>query len=263
MSADPINPVAPESTLPYPPLFKGKKFVVLSDWDGTITTKDSNDFMTDTLGMGVEGRRQLNHDILTEKDTFRDGFRKMMESVVANGHSYEECKEHLRANIQLDPGFLEFYNFCKANDIPIIIVSSGMEPTIRAVLSNLLPAEAAETIPIISNDAEYLDDTPEHKKWTIKYRHPSSGFGHDKSQSIIPYTSLPPDERPVTIFFGDGVSDMSAAKHADHLFVKLKSFGENDLAAYCTREGIPHRTFTDFSDVVPVVREMVEKAKSA
>lgn len=53
---------APESTLPYPPVHKDKKFVVLSDWcvyseyrghflvidrfftrDGTITTRDSND----------------------------------------------------------------------------------------------------------------------------------------------------------------------------------------------------------------------------
>jgi hypothetical protein len=33
----------PESTLPYPPIHKDKKFVVLSDWDGTITTYDSND----------------------------------------------------------------------------------------------------------------------------------------------------------------------------------------------------------------------------
>ena len=34
---------APESTLPYPPIHKDAKFVVLSDWDGTITTHDSND----------------------------------------------------------------------------------------------------------------------------------------------------------------------------------------------------------------------------
>lgn len=53
------------SVLPLPPIHKGKKFVVLSDWvsfsirlseqadaqDGTITDKDSNDYMTDNIGM--------------------------------------------------------------------------------------------------------------------------------------------------------------------------------------------------------------------
>ena len=52
------------SVLPLPPIHKGKKFVVLSDWvsfvcllvhqadvqDGTITDKDSNDYMTDNIG---------------------------------------------------------------------------------------------------------------------------------------------------------------------------------------------------------------------
>lgn len=47
---------APESVLPYPPIKKDAKFVVLSDWDGTITDKDSNDFLTDKLGFGFEKR---------------------------------------------------------------------------------------------------------------------------------------------------------------------------------------------------------------
>ncbi len=63
MSDDP----APQSTLPYPPLHKDKKFVVLSDWDGTITTFDSNDYMTDNLGFGKDLRRQGNLDILSGK----------------------------------------------------------------------------------------------------------------------------------------------------------------------------------------------------
>jgi 2-hydroxy-3-keto-5-methylthiopentenyl-1-phosphate phosphatase len=38
--------------------------------------------------------------------------------------------------------------------------------------------------------------------------------------------------------------DMSAAKHADVLFVKNdKPEGENDLAAYCVKEGIKHILF--------------------
>ncbi|KAH9478598.1 Pdp3-interacting factor 1 [Psilocybe cubensis] len=247
---------APESTLPYPPLHQDKKFIVLSDWDGTITTHDSNDYMTDTIGFGKEKRRAGNLEILAGTDNFRDGFRKMLASVAANGHTFEECKELLRKNIKLDPGFKEFYAWCKNNDIPVIIVSSGMAPLIRAVLSNLVGQEDADEIEIIANDVTVFPDG----KWEIKYRHPSSGFGHDKSQAILPYRKLP--EPPTLFFFGDGVSDISAAKYADVLFVKTKLDGENDLAAYCQREGIKHVLFSDFSKALPVVQSVVEGKKT-
>jgi 2,3-diketo-5-methylthio-1-phosphopentane phosphatase len=246
---------APESTLPYPPVHKDKKFVVLSDWDGTITNYDSNDYMTDNLGMGKEARRVLSEDILSGRQTFRDAFRQELESVTKNGHSFEECKEILKQNIKLDPGFKDFYRWCKANDIPIIIVSSGMTPIIRAVLSNLIGDEDAKDIEIISNDVTIHADG----KWELKYRHPTSGFGHDKSQAILPYRALP--DPPILFFFGDGVSDMSAAAHADVLFVKYKD-DENDLAAYCRREGIKHILFKDFSEALPIVESVVKGKKT-
>ncbi|KAJ3508804.1 hypothetical protein NLJ89_g5552 [Agrocybe chaxingu] len=250
------DPSAPESTLPYPPIHEDKKFIVLSDWDGTITTYDSNDYMTDNLGFGKEKRRQGNLDILAGIDTFRDGFRKMLASVVANGHTFEECKKILRNNIKLDSGFKEFFSWCKANDIPIIIVSSGMAPLIRAVLANLVGEDSANEIEIIANDVKVSPDG----KWEIMFRHPSSGFGHDKSQAILPYRRLP--EPPTLFFFGDGVSDISAASHADVLFVKTKEDGENDLAAFCEREHIKHILFDNFSKALPIVQSVVKGEKS-
>jgi len=244
--------VAPDSTLPYPPLHINKKFVALSDWDGTITNRDSNDYMTDNLGFGLQKRREGNLDILSGRATFRDAFREMLQSVVANGHSFEECKEILKANIALDVGFKDFYNYCKANDIPVVIISSGMAPLIRAVLSKLIGDDDAKNIEIVANDAIVHKDGT----WEIQYRHPSSGYGHDKSQAIIPYRRLP--NPPTVFFFGDGVSDMSAAKHADCLFVKQKPGADNDLAAFCTKEGIPHIIFEDFGGALDVVRQVVE-----
>jgi len=198
----------------------------------------------------------MNLQILSGELTFRDAFREMLESVTANGHTFDECKAELTKNITLDSGFREFYSWCKANDIPVIIVSSGMAPLIRAVLSNLIGEEDAKDIEIISNDVDVYPDG----KWAIKYRHPSSGFGHDKSQAILPYRNLP--NPPTLFFFGDGVSDMSAAKHAHVLFVKQKPGDENDLAAYCTREGIKHILFDNFSKALPVVQSVVNGEKT-
>lgn len=78
--------------------------------------------------------------------------------------------------------------------------TSGMEPLIRAVLSTLIGEEDASHIDIVSNHVNIHEDG----KWEIQYRHPTSGFGHDKSQAILPYRNLP--DPPTLFFFGDGVS---------------------------------------------------------
>jgi 2-hydroxy-3-keto-5-methylthiopentenyl-1-phosphate phosphatase len=54
------------------------------------------------------------------------------------------------------------------------------------------------------------------------------------------------------------ILDISAAKHADLLFVKSKEGGDNDLAAYCKREGLTHKLFEDFGKALPVVQSIVE-----
>lgn len=140
-------------------------------------------------------------------------------------------------------------------------------PTIRAVLSNLLPAEDANSIDIIANEVLYTDAEKKGDEWEIVYRHPESHYGHDKSKAILPYKDL--EDRPTLFFCGDGVSgmslpplippakeskgtgwlilmsDLSAAAHADVLFTKVMANGDSDLMAYCKREQIPHVPFTD------------------
>ncbi|KZV79440.1 hypothetical protein EXIGLDRAFT_688717 [Exidia glandulosa HHB12029] len=239
----------PQSTLPYPPLKDKAPFVVLSDWDGTITSFDSNDYLTDNFGMGLEARRKLNIEILHERLTFRDAFQSEMRSIPM---TFEECKRIMVRDIRLDPHFVDFEAWCRAHDVPIVIVSSGMEPLIRAVLTSQVGEEDSKRIDIIANTTIVNEDGT----WDISYRHPSSGFGHDKSQAILPYRDLP--HRPFLFFLGDGVSDLSAARHADLLLVKQKEGGENDLAAYCRREGIPHVLFDDFRGALKVIMGIVQ-----
>lgn len=243
---------APRSTLPYPPIHDKSKVVVLSDWDGTITTTDTNDHLTDNFGFGFQKRRALNLEVLAGRKNFRDAFREMLESVNDNDLPFDECIEILKQNIKIDPSFKEFYEWCKSHQVPLVIVSSGMEPIIRAVFETTVGVSANE-VDIICNSVKVNDNG----KFEILFRHPESGYGHDKSQAILPYRSLP--HKPILFFFGDGVSDLSAAQHADILFAKDKADGENDLAAYCIKMGIKHLTFKDFGEVLPIVASVVEE----
>ncbi|EMC91684.1 hypothetical protein BAUCODRAFT_152078 [Baudoinia panamericana UAMH 10762] len=234
--------------LHYP--FENPKFIFFTDFDGTITLQDSNDFMTDNIGFGGEKRRQGNKDVLEGKDTFRDSFRKMMDSVTT---PYPECIDYLVKNIKLDPYFNEYLEWSLANKIPTVVVSSGMQPIIRAILKNLV-GDNHEKLDIISNEVEARPGKTIDQEggWQIKY-HDDSGFGHDKSLSIRPYANLPADKRPTLFYAGDGVSDLSAASETDLLFAKKG----HDLIRYCVKEDVPFTVFEDWSTILEKVKEIV------
>ena len=55
---------------------------------------------------------------------------------------------------------------------------------------------------------------------------------------------------------------MSAARHADVLFVKKPPGTDSDLATYCAKEGIPHILFEHFAQALPVVQSVVNGEKT-
>lgn len=146
----------------------------------------------------------------------------MLESI---NTPFDECIRSLVNAMELDPHFTEFYHWTKSVGIPIVVLSSGMVPIIRALFTHCLGFEPdPEHLHIVANDV-----TPREGKteadintaggWTIKY-HDESGFGHDKSREIKPYAELPANVRPILLYAGDGVSDLSAARETDLLFAK-------------------------------------------
>jgi 2,3-diketo-5-methylthio-1-phosphopentane phosphatase len=134
------------STLPA--MTTNPRFIFFTDFDGTITTRDSNDFLTDNLGYGQVKRKQGNADVLHDRMSFRDSFRDMMDSIKT---PYDQCIKTLVENIKLDPYFKEFYDWARANNVPVVVLSGGMVPIIRALLVHLV-GEEAEEIQIVSND---------------------------------------------------------------------------------------------------------------
>lgn len=147
----------------------------------------------------------------------------MMDSI---SKPFPECVDYLVQNIKLDPHFNEYLQWSLQNNVPTVILSGGMTPVIRAIMKNLVGADA-EKIDIVCNEcvARPGKSVDEEGGWQIKY-HDDSSFGHDKSLTIRPYANLPKEKRPILFYAGDGVSDLSAAKETDLLFAK-KGRGES------------------------------------
>ncbi|KAK3502486.1 HAD-like domain-containing protein [Neurospora crassa] len=241
-----------DSSSSLPALATNPKFIFFTDFDGTITQQDSNDFMTDTLGFGPALRKKGNESVLFGHRDFRDSFSEMLDSIST---PFDQCIETLLKNITLDPGFKEFFHWAKEINMPIVILSGGMEPVIRALLAHFLGKEEADSLQIVSNQVAVRPGKKslnEEGGWMITY-HDDSGFGHDKSLEIRPYANLPADQRPVLFYAGDGVSDLSAAKETDLLFAKAGK----DLITYCEKENVPFTTFHDFTEILAVVKDIV------
>jgi 2,3-diketo-5-methylthio-1-phosphopentane phosphatase len=227
------------------------QFIFFTDFDGTITLQDSNDYLTDNIGYGPERRKQMNRETLEDRMTFAETFKDMMESVT---RPFNECIQYLVDNIKLDPHFAEFYQWAQANNVPVVVLSSGMEPIIKALLKSFIGPEA-EKMQVLGN---YVVPRPgksidEEGGWQIAYRHPESGFAHDKSVCLRQYSSLPEDQRPTMFYAGDGVSDLSAARETDLLFAKKG----RDLVTYCARENVPFTVFDDWSSILAKCQEIV------
>ncbi|KEF53409.1 uncharacterized protein A1O9_10384 [Exophiala aquamarina CBS 119918] len=250
--------------MPFPETLNARPRVIFfTDFDGTITLQDTNDFITDNYGMGKAARRELFRAVIDETDTFLNTFQKMLDSW---NMPFPQVLSILREHITLDPHFRDFMVWARANDVPVIVLSSGMVPVLETLLRHLLGEELMSDIEIVANGVQLCapgNSLDKADGWTIKFLHEDSGFGHDKSLTIRPYADaiakMPHnDDRPTLLYAGDGVSDLSAARETDLLFAREGQ----DLVTYCERSGIPFTTFQTWASILEETKDIYEGRKT-
>ncbi|KAI8076087.1 HAD-like domain-containing protein [Thamnidium elegans] len=217
---------------------------VFTDFDGTLSLDDTGILLIDDhRSMGPERRRVLEHEILDGTKTYRDAVQEMWDNV---GLTWEEAWADHLDNCTIDPGFPSFNDYCLANDFPVTVVSSGLNPVLEKIMKNFL-GEKAKAIEIVANKGQV-----EGNSWKITWRDDSI-YGNDKSLTLAKARETASKDT-IFVFCGDGVSDISAAKHADVLFARKG----RDLEFYCKRENIPFIPFETFAEVERVVRNLVD-----
>ncbi|KAI8081316.1 HAD-like domain-containing protein [Halteromyces radiatus] len=220
------------------------KVHVFSDFDGTLCYDDTGVLLIDDpRSLGSEKRKQLDKAILNGQLTYRDGVKSMWDSVTMTME--EAWTDHLD-KARVDRGFPEFHKYCQNNDIPITVVSSGLYPLLERMMIKFLGENDAKDIKIISNDV-HIDG----RNWNVQW-HDDSPYGNDKSKALQQARENSSSDT-IFIFCGDGISDISAAKHADVLFARKG----RDLEIHCHRESIPFIPFDSFDDILVVLNSLV------
>ncbi|ORE04394.1 hypothetical protein BCV72DRAFT_211322 [Rhizopus microsporus var. microsporus] len=220
------------------------KIQVFTDFDGTLSIDDTGILLIDDhRSLGTERRKVLDHAILNGSITYRDALQEMWDNVHI---SWEEAWTDHLDHCQIDPGFPSFNEFCRENNFPVTVLSSGLYPVLERIMFNFL-GEKSKDIKIVCNNAEIKDRT-----WKIIWRDDSE-YGNDKSKTLIEARQNASKDT-IFIFCGDGVSDISAARHADILFARKG----RDLEIYCQRENIPFIAFDTFAEIEQVVRDLAQ-----
>jgi 2,3-diketo-5-methylthio-1-phosphopentane phosphatase len=193
---------------------------IFCDFDGTITDRDTIAFLTESFGAGEEFRESILEEIVSERVSVFEAVKRELATVTA---TWEEAVVALREHVRIDPAFVDFADWCRAKEIPLIVVSSGMRPVVELYLADF-------ALPLYAHP---VDARPEG--WLYR-RDPSC----DKKRLLERCAG-----RETLVYIGDGTSDVVAIPYADVLFAKTGRY----LAGHCARHGIPFHPFRDFRDV--------------
>jgi len=201
---------------------------IFSDFDGTITEKDTLVFLAEQLGGGPQMVQTMGRLIHEGKLSLRDGIAGEMRSIRA---PFAEARALLLEQVKIDPGFPAFARWCAERQIPLTVLSAGFKEIVALFIS-------ADEFPGLEIRANTLQPD-EQKGWQCLFRD-QTPFGHDKAQAL---REAHKQDRQV-VFIGDGLSDRAPAEVADEVFAKP------DLAEYCHTRGIHCHQYQTFDEVL-------------
>jgi len=202
-----------------------KRLYVFTDFDGTITEPDTIDLLGklfDRPSERAERREKFSSGLMRPKEWL--GWEIGLVNV-----PLVDALEYLKSKVVIDPAFPPFARWCRSHDIPLKILSNGLEEIINSLLG---PYELGT----IGIEANRLQEG--RVPWEVVFRD-DSAWGHDKSA----YLKESRRNGYSPVFAGDGVSDREAAECAEVVFAKRQ------LAEYCESAGIGYYPFNSFGDI--------------
>jgi 2,3-diketo-5-methylthio-1-phosphopentane phosphatase len=201
---------------------------IYCDFDGTISRRDSTDFILEALADPDWRRLQV------EWEAGRISADVCMRGQVALIGGADADLDALLDTVELDPGFAAFVEWAEGRGLPLGVVSDGVDYFIARILSR----HGLQRLPVVANN---LVGSPGRRR----LEHPpkpidcASGSGVCKCQATSGASGAGP-----LVFVGDGRSDYCVAAHADVLFAK------GALAIHSAERGQAYHPFDTFRDVL-------------
>lgn len=212
---------------------------VLCDFDGTIALEDVTDSILERFAL--DGWQ----DIEAEWKDGVIGSRECMAKQVALIRATKvELDDHLD-QVAIDPAFPAFVAFCQAADVPLTVVSDGLDYAIRRILGR----SGVNDLPILANRLETAG--PRH--YRLSFPHANAACANASGTCKCKIAETQTAGQALSLLIGDGASDMCAAGSVDLVFAKDK------LLAYCRDKGLPFVAFRDFSHASDLLETLLDE----
>jgi 2-hydroxy-3-keto-5-methylthiopentenyl-1-phosphate phosphatase len=168
--------------------------------------------------------------------SFAELLRRIFRPITA---SRDEIAAYARATAVLRPGFERFVATCHRAGVPFVLASAGLDVYIAPVLSRLEP-ELRAHVEVRCNEARLGPDGLD------LVFHGDGAHGGCGSCGFCKRTVVEELRRRGhrVAFVGDGTSDRCGARAADLVFARRR------LAHWCAAEGVAHRPFETFDEVL-------------
>jgi 2-hydroxy-3-keto-5-methylthiopentenyl-1-phosphate phosphatase len=209
------------------------KRIVFCDFDGTITVDET--FVAMITKFAPTAADRLLPEIYAQRVTLRDGVRQMLESIPSS--SYPQIISFMRSQ-PIRAGFGDFLDFLKTEQIPIVVISGGLQIMVETTLAPYLDRITAVRAIEVDTTGAYLQASSRYEDGTEMVA---------KAQIMAKYAA---DE---TIAIGDSITDWNMALAADYVFARPP------LTAYLDTQNKAYFTWDDFLDIRKLLSQHLEK----
>lgn len=218
----------------HPQIFSPKPLHIFCDFDGTISVDDTTDKLLNSFAQDgwIDIEEQWEQGIIGSKLCMK----KQIELLDMSIEELQTCLDR----IELDATFLDLVDFCSKYDIPLTIVSDGLD----VVIQYLLKRYDLKQIPIISNQLVQLSE----RTWTLQFPNENpvciseSGTCKCKAAKQVHQN---------IILIGDGRSDFCLAKNAHYVFAK------NSLIKHCQEQNISFQPIHKLADTLTYLEKFI------
>ncbi|MCX6133978.1 MAG: MtnX-like HAD-IB family phosphatase [Ignavibacteriales bacterium] len=205
---------------------------VFSDFDGTIALEDVGSQLFRRFA-GSKADEIVLHLL--------DGTISARECLTQECGAVEDAPlgelEQFVNQFSLDPAFEVFVEFCRHRNIPVVVLSDGLD----FYVDRLLRKHGLGDLPYFSNHLDLVDHGGV-TKLVPSFPHTDAECltcGNCKRNHLL---TLSGDD-DIIVYIGDGISDRCPVRFADIVFAKGR------LIRYCQEQNISYHEFNTFDDV--------------
>jgi 2,3-diketo-5-methylthio-1-phosphopentane phosphatase len=219
-------------------MYLNPHLIIFTDFDGTITKIDSLNMVLDEFSVSdwrsIEDRVTM-HEI-SEKEALQAEFDLVKVPL-------RKALELLKKNAVIDLTFIPFIEWCKSNNIELIILSGGFKVFIETIFTKF----GINDLKVYSNSLNVDNNT-----WKVvqpDLPKINNLCNHCKTHHLVKAR----ERGYKTIYIGDGNTDRCPAENADIVFAK------NSLAQYLRNKKRKFFEFQNFNDIQFIVNNNIKK----